>query len=62
MAKSAEPAKLDLTAGVPVASIPSGNTVLGRVGDDDVVLARAGDRFFAVGAYCTHYHLSLIHI
>jgi len=59
MAKSAEPAKLDLTAGVPVASIPSGNTVLGRVGDDDVVLARAGDRFFAVGASCTHYHGAL---
>ena len=33
--------------------------LLGRVGDDDVLLARAGDRFFAVGAHCTHYHGAL---
>jgi len=46
----------DLTLGVPVGSVASGGTLLGRVGDDDVVLVRAGDRFFAVGAHCTHYH------
>ena len=33
--------------------------LLGRVGDDEVLLARAGDRFFAVGAHCTHYHGAL---
>ena len=46
----------DLTVGVPVDALPPGSTLLGRVGDDDVLLARSGDRFFAVGAYCTHYH------
>src|SRR5215510_5549949 len=45
----------DLTAGISARSLSDGATLLGRVGDDDVVLARAGDRFFAVGAYCTHY-------
>ena len=30
--------------------------IVGRVGEDEVLLARAGDRFFAVGAHCTHYH------
>jgi NADPH-dependent 2,4-dienoyl-CoA reductase/sulfur reductase-like enzyme/nitrite reductase/ring-hydroxylating ferredoxin subunit len=30
--------------------------VLGRVGEDDVVLAHSGAQFFAIGAHCTHYH------
>src|SRR5262252_6679451 len=46
----------DLTAGVPAGSLASGDILLGRVGEDEVVLVRAGDRFFAVGAHCTHYH------
>jgi nitrite reductase/ring-hydroxylating ferredoxin subunit len=46
----------DLTLGVAVDSLADGGTLLGHVGDDDVVLARAGDRVFAVGAHCTHYH------
>jgi NADPH-dependent 2,4-dienoyl-CoA reductase/sulfur reductase-like enzyme/nitrite reductase/ring-hydroxylating ferredoxin subunit len=46
----------DLTKGVSTASIPDGGLVLGRVGEDEVVLAHAGDRFFAIGAHCTHYH------
>jgi NADPH-dependent 2,4-dienoyl-CoA reductase/sulfur reductase-like enzyme/nitrite reductase/ring-hydroxylating ferredoxin subunit len=45
----------DLSAGVPIASLPSGGMVAGKVGDADVLLARAGDKFFAVGAHCTHY-------
>ena len=49
----------DLTAGVPVGSLPDGGTVAGRVGDDEVVLVRSGDRFFAVGAHCTHYRGAL---
>jgi apoptosis-inducing factor 3 len=44
---------------VPAASLSSGGMLLGRVGDDEVLLARAGDRFFAVGAHCTHYHGAL---
>src|SRR5881628_3222441 len=50
----------DLTLGVAVDSLSSGGTLLGRVGDDDVLLARAGDRFFAVGAHCTR--LRWIHL
>jgi len=30
--------------------------IQGQVGGEDVVLARRGGEFFAVGAYCTHYH------
>ncbi|PYR21274.1 MAG: pyridine nucleotide-disulfide oxidoreductase, partial [Acidobacteria bacterium] len=45
-----------MTLGVAADSLSSGGTLLGRVGDDDALLARAGDRFFAVGAHCTHYH------
>jgi NADPH-dependent 2,4-dienoyl-CoA reductase/sulfur reductase-like enzyme/nitrite reductase/ring-hydroxylating ferredoxin subunit len=29
--------------------------VSGRVGDDEVILARSGNEYFAVGARCTHY-------
>ena len=47
--------RVDLAAGVAVKSVANGATVAGRVGDDDVVLARNGDLFFAVGAHCTHY-------
>src|SRR5712691_7551242 len=60
MADSAGPKAADLTLGVAVDSLSSGGTLLGRVGDDDVLLARAGDRFFAVGAHCTHYHGALV--
>src|SRR5882672_7802182 len=59
MADSAGPQTPDLTLGVPVDSLSSGGTLLGRVGEDEVLLARAGDRFFAVGAHCTHYHGAL---
>ena len=56
MADSAGSKAPDLTLGVAADSLSSGGTLLGRVGDDDALLARAGDRFFAVGAHCTHYH------
>src|SRR5437667_12452825 len=56
MSDSGAPRAPDLTVGVAVDSLSSGESLLGRVGDDDVLLARAGERFFAVGAHCTHYH------
>jgi NADPH-dependent 2,4-dienoyl-CoA reductase/sulfur reductase-like enzyme/nitrite reductase/ring-hydroxylating ferredoxin subunit len=34
--------------------------ILGRVGDDDVVLARSGDELFAVRAQCSHYRGPLV--
>src|SRR5215467_9632354 len=46
----------DLTAGVAVDSLRNGGMLLGRVGADEVLLVRAGNRFFAIGPYCTHYH------
>jgi NADPH-dependent 2,4-dienoyl-CoA reductase/sulfur reductase-like enzyme/nitrite reductase/ring-hydroxylating ferredoxin subunit len=54
-----ETSRPDLTKGVPAASVADAHPLVGRVGEDDVVLARSGDQFFAVGAYCTHYHGAL---
>src|SRR5215475_10881106 len=56
MAEKNAPAPPDLTKGVPARELPEGGMLLGRVGEDEVVLARSGDRFYAIGAHCTHYH------
>lgn len=48
--------KLDFKNGVPTASIPESGKLLGVVDGEEVLLVRNGTRFFAVGAYCTHYH------
>jgi len=56
MADSATNSSKDLARGVKANSITDGGMIVGRVGEDEVLLARAGDRFFAVGAHCTHYH------
>jgi NADPH-dependent 2,4-dienoyl-CoA reductase/sulfur reductase-like enzyme/nitrite reductase/ring-hydroxylating ferredoxin subunit len=45
----------DLSSGVPTSTLSDGAMVAGHVGDDEVILARAGDEYFAVGARCTHY-------
>jgi NADPH-dependent 2,4-dienoyl-CoA reductase/sulfur reductase-like enzyme/nitrite reductase/ring-hydroxylating ferredoxin subunit len=50
---------VDLTAGVHVKDLGDGNVVGGHVGDQEVVLVRTGERFFAVGAHCTHYRGAL---
>jgi len=52
----ADQPKADLQQGVSVAALRDGEMLLGHVGDDDVLLARAGNEIFAVGAHCTHYH------
>ena len=49
-------AKPDFRNGFPVSNLPDGGMVLGQVDGEDVILARRGDQFYAVGAYCTHYH------
>ncbi|HEX2832607.1 MAG TPA: FAD-dependent oxidoreductase [Thermoanaerobaculia bacterium] len=46
----------DLQEGVPVNELADGGMLAGRVGEDDVLLARRGDEFFALDAFCTHYH------
>jgi NADPH-dependent 2,4-dienoyl-CoA reductase/sulfur reductase-like enzyme/nitrite reductase/ring-hydroxylating ferredoxin subunit len=55
MADSAANTSRDFTRGVKANSIADGGMILGKVGQDQVLLARTGDRFFAVGAHCTHY-------
>ena len=55
MSKTKEQATLDLSKGVAASALTDGGMILGRVGDDEVVLARAGADLFAIGAHCTHY-------
>jgi NADPH-dependent 2,4-dienoyl-CoA reductase/sulfur reductase-like enzyme/nitrite reductase/ring-hydroxylating ferredoxin subunit len=46
----------NLADGIPLAQVPDGGLVTGRVGDEDVLLVRRGDAIAAIGAHCTHYH------
>src|ERR1051325_7376087 len=54
MAEGQAPAGPDLAQGV--ASDFSGETLLGHVGDQDVLLVRSGPEIFAIDAHCSHYH------
>src|SRR6266849_5930116 len=56
MANPEDATPQDFRRGISVRDLQDGGMVLGRVDADDVLLARAGDNFFAVGAHCTHYH------
>jgi 3-phenylpropionate/trans-cinnamate dioxygenase ferredoxin reductase subunit len=56
MTDSTDLPRPDLTQGVSFSALGDGGMLQGRVGDDEVVLARVGDALFAVGAHCTHYH------
>ena len=47
---------MDLTQGIRADELADGGMIAGNVGEDEVVLARSGDEFFAVSAHCTHYH------
>src|ERR1700679_2342338 len=53
--EQAPPAGPDLAQGV-VFSDFTGETLLGHVGDQDVLLVRAGGEIFAIDAHCSHYH------
>ena len=53
MSDQSEPTKPDLTQGVAVDGAAKDGLLLGRVGDDEVLLARANGEWFAVGASCT---------
>jgi len=52
----ADQPKPDLRQGISVAALRDGEMLLGRVDDEDVLVARSGNEIFAVGAHCTHYH------
>src|SRR5258708_7703871 len=45
----------DLAVGVPLGDVPDGGTLVGRVGEEPVLLVRRGDEVFAVLATCAHY-------
>jgi apoptosis-inducing factor 3 len=60
MADSDKAQRPNLAEGMAVGALQPGGMVLGRVGDEDVLLARNGDELFAVGAHCTHYHGALV--
>ncbi|HKD78550.1 MAG TPA: FAD-dependent oxidoreductase [Candidatus Angelobacter sp.] len=49
-------AKPEFKNGFPVQDLRDGSTVLGQVDGEEAILARRGNEFFAVGAFCTHYH------
>src|SRR5882724_13471985 len=56
MADAQGASKPDLKGGVALGGLADGGMLVGRVDDEDVILARRGDELFAVSAYCTHYH------
>src|SRR5450631_463802 len=53
--EQAPPAGPDLAQGVALSDF-SGKTLLGHVGDQDVLLVRSGPEIFAIDAHCSHYH------
>jgi apoptosis-inducing factor 3 len=46
---------IDLAKGIPVSELPDGGIKQGKLGEEEVIVARRGDEFFAIGAHCTHY-------
>src|ERR1043166_4182815 len=55
MAEAQAPAGPDLAQGIAVSDF-SGDTLLGHVGDQEVLLVRSGLGIFAIDAHCSHYH------
>src|SRR6202171_1351511 len=45
----------DLSQGIALSEF-SGATLLGHVGDEEVLLVRSGAEIFAIDAHCSHYH------
>src|SRR3954454_9723131 len=53
--EQAPPAGPDLTRGIILSDF-TGETLVGHVGDDSVLLVRSGSEIFAIDAHCSHYH------
>src|SRR6202043_1142195 len=53
--QQAPPAGPDLSLGIALTEF-TGATLLGHVGDEEILLARSGSEIFAVDAHCSHYH------
>jgi len=60
MSETKDKSNLDLSKGIAASTLNDGGMILGRVGDEDVVLARSGDELFAVRAQCSHYRGPLV--
>jgi NADPH-dependent 2,4-dienoyl-CoA reductase/sulfur reductase-like enzyme/nitrite reductase/ring-hydroxylating ferredoxin subunit len=54
------PSGPDLTQGIPLSELPDGGKLVGRVGEEHVLLVRKGTKVFAIGAHCTHYNGPLV--
>jgi NADPH-dependent 2,4-dienoyl-CoA reductase/sulfur reductase-like enzyme/nitrite reductase/ring-hydroxylating ferredoxin subunit len=53
--EQAQPSGLDLAQGVTTSDF-NGKTLLGHVGDQEVLLVRTESAIFAIDAQCSHYH------
>lgn len=53
--QTAAPAGPDLTEGIALSDF-TGETLLGHVGDQEVLLVRSDAEIFAIDAQCSHYH------
>jgi len=50
----------DLELGVAAADFDSRPMLVGRVGEEQVLVVKRGEEYFAVAALCTHYHGPLV--
>src|SRR6202795_2895021 len=53
--QQAPPAGPDLSLGIALTEF-TGATLLGHVGDEEILLVRSGSEIFAIDAHCSHYH------
>ena len=59
-AESETPNGPDLTQGVDFAELERDGKLVGRVGEEEVLLVLREDEVFAIGAHCSHYHAPLV--
>ncbi|MFO1126685.1 MAG: Rieske 2Fe-2S domain-containing protein [Methylocystis sp.] len=50
----------DFLRGVDFADLAEAGKLAGRVGKESILRVLSGEKVFAVGAHCTHYHAPLI--
>jgi len=55
MSETQEGHKADFKNGFSVRDLRDGEMVSGQAGGEEVLLARRGNEFFAIGSHCTHY-------
>ena len=55
MAEADEANKPDFANGIPETDLPDNSMLVGRVGEEAVLVARRGAEIFAISATCTHY-------